>query len=166
MGMRIALGCDPLGVDLKNELASLLRERAVEFEDFGVLAGEVVDYPDIAERVACAVRDGHFDRGILICGTGIGMAISANKVPGVRAAVAHDPYSAERARKSNDAQILAMGACVIGAQVARQLVSIWLDSEFQGGESARKVKKIGLIESRNALASAKAITATDEKANQ
>lgn len=164
--MRIVLGCDPLGVNLKHELVSLLLERRVEFEDFGVSAEEVADYPDIAEKVAYAVRDGRFERGILICGTGIGMAITANKVPGIRAAVAHDPYSAERARKSNDAQILALGACVIGPQVARQLVSIWLDSEFQGGESARKVQKISLIESRNASPVPRATATSNEKANQ
>ena len=164
--MRIALGADHLGVDLKNELAALLRERGVDFCDFGVSSGQKADYPDIAEKVASAIRDGQFNRGILVCGTGIGMAIAANKVPGIRAAVVHDPYSAERACKSNDAQVLAMGACVIGAQVARQLVSIWLDSEFQGGESARKVEKIGLIESRNASSSAKTIGTGDEKTNQ
>jgi len=146
--MKIALGSDHLGVALKNELVTLLKERSVDFQDFGISSGEV-DYPDIAEKVARAIHDGQFDRGILVCGTGIGMAIAANKVQGIRAAVVHDPYSAERSRKSNDAQILTMGACVIGAQLARQLASIWLDSEFQGGDSARKVKKIGLIESRS-----------------
>lgn len=148
--MKIALGSDHLGVALKNEVASLLRERTIEFQDFGVSTGQVVDYPDVAEKVAQAISEGQFDRGILICGTGIGMAICANKVPGIRAAVVHDPYSAERSRMSNDAQVLTMGACVIGAQVARQLVAIWLESEFQGGDSARKVKKIGLIEARHA----------------
>src|ERR1017187_6837243 len=149
MTIRIALGSDHLGLALKSQIAALLRERGVEFQDFGALTGEVVDYPDVAERVAGAIHDGLFDRGILVCGTGIGMAIAANKVPGIRAAVVHDPYSAERSRKSNDAQILTMGACVIGVQVARQLVSIWLESEFQGGDSARKVAKIGLIETRH-----------------
>ena len=149
MTIRIALGSDHLGLALKSEIAALLRERGVEFQDFGASTGEVVDYPDVAEKVAGAIHDGQFDRGILICGTGIGMAIAANKVPGIRAAVVHDPYSAERSRKSNDAQILTMGACVIGVQVARQLVSIWLESEFQGGDSARKVAKIGLIETRH-----------------
>jgi ribose 5-phosphate isomerase B len=150
MAMRIALGADHLGVALKDEIAALLRERKVEFQDFGVATGEVADYPDVAEKIAQSISDGQFDRGILVCGTGIGMAIAANKVPGIRAAVVHDPYSAERSRKSNDAQILTMGACVIGTQVARQLVSIWLESQFQGGESARKVAKIGLIEARHA----------------
>jgi dihydroxyacetone kinase len=93
--MKIVLGGDPLGVNLKHELVSLLRERRIEFEDFGVSAGEAADRPDIAEKVAYAVRDGRFECGILICGTGIGMAITANKVPGISAAVAHDPYSAD-----------------------------------------------------------------------
>jgi ribose 5-phosphate isomerase B len=149
MAIRIALGSDHLGLALKNEIVALLRERGLEFQDFGASAGEVVDYPDVAEKVAGAIHDGRYDRGILICGTGIGMAIAANKVSGIRAAVVHDPYSAERSRKSNDAQILTMGASVIGVQVARQLVSIWLESEFQGGDSARKVAKIGLIETRH-----------------
>ena len=138
-----------MGFALKSEIAALLRERGIEFQDFGASTGEVVDYPDVAEKVAGAIHAELFDRGILICGTGIGMAIAANKVPGIRAAVVHDPYSAERSRKSNDAQILTMGASVIGVQVARQLVSIWLESEFQGGDSARKVAKIGLIETRH-----------------
>jgi ribose 5-phosphate isomerase B len=149
MAIRIALGSDHLGLALKNEIVALLRERGLEFQDFGASAGEVVDYPDVAEKVTGAIHDGRYDRGILICGTGIGMAIAANKVSGIRAAVVHDPYSAERSRKSNDAQILTMGASVIGVQVARQLVSIWLESEFQGGDSARKVAKIGLIETRH-----------------
>ena len=150
MTMKIAIGADHLGAPLKEEIAALLRERQIEFQDFGALAGEAVDYPDVAERVAQSISDGRCERGILVCGTGIGMAIAANKVPGIRAAVVHDPYSAERSRKSNNAQILAMGALVIGAPVARHLVSIWLESEFQGGDSARKVEKIALIESRQA----------------
>ena len=150
MATRIAIGADHLGAPLKEEIAALLRERSIEFQDFGAADGQIVDYPDVAEKVAQSISDGLFERGILICGTGIGMAISANKVPGIRAAVVHDPYSAERSRKSNNAQILAMGALVIGKQLARQLVSIWLESEFQGGDSARKVAKIGLIETRHA----------------
>ncbi len=144
--MKIAIGADHLGAGLKNEIVALLKERRIEFRDYGVDGADPVDYPDVAEVVASVVRDGSFDRGILICGTGIGMAIVANKVPGVRAAVVHDPYSAERSRKSNNAQILTMGSLVIGSQLARRLVSIWLESEFQGGESLRKVKKISLIE--------------------
>ena len=144
--MRIAIGCDNLGLGLKPEVTGLLRQRGIDYREFGALDGQQPDYPDVAERVAMSVRNGEFERGILICGTGIGMAIAANKVPGIRAAVVHDPYSAERARKSNNAQILTMGALVIGPRVARQLVSIWLDSEFEGGDSARKVQKVAAIE--------------------
>jgi ribose 5-phosphate isomerase B len=146
--MKIAIGCDHLGLPLKEEIIALLRERKIDFQDYGVGSKDKVDYPDVAEKVACAVQQGEFDRGILVCGTGIGMAIAANKVPGIRAAVVHDPYSAERSRKSNNAQIMAMGSLVIGPQVARSLATIWLDSEFQGGESARKVEKISQIETR------------------
>jgi len=146
--MKIAIGCDHLGLPLKEEIAALLRERNVEFQDYGVSSAEKVDYPDIAEKVAHAVQAGEFDRGILVCGTGAGMAIAANKVPGIRAAVVHDPYSAERSRKSNNAQIMAMGSLIVGPQVARMLVSIWLESEFQGGESTRKVEKITQIEKK------------------
>lgn len=104
--------------------------------------GEKTYYPDIAYKVASAIASGKFERGILICGTGIGMAIVANKVPGVRAAVCHDPYSAERARKSNNAQILTMGARVIGPELGKTILKIWLESEFTGGPSAEKVKRI------------------------
>jgi ribose 5-phosphate isomerase B len=146
--MKIAIGCDHLGTPLKEEIVAFLRERKVDFQDYGVCSAEKVDYPDIAEKVAQAVQQGQFDRGILVCGTGIGMAIAANKVPGIRAAVVHDPYSAERSRKSNNAQVMAMGSLIVGPKVAQMLVSIWLDSEFQGGESARKVEKISQIEKK------------------
>lgn len=112
--MRIAVGCDQLGLGLKPEITEVLRRRGIEFQEFGAGENENPDYPEVAECVAGAIQKGEFDRGILICGTGIGMAIAANKVPGIRAAVVHDPYSAERSRKSNNAQILTMGALVIG----------------------------------------------------
>jgi ribose 5-phosphate isomerase B len=105
-----------------------------------------VDYPDIAVQVARDIAAHKAERGILICGTGIGMAITANKVPGVYAAQAHDTYSAERARKSNNAQIVTMGARVIGPELAKQIVDAWMASEFQGGGSQRKVEKIKQIE--------------------
>jgi ribose 5-phosphate isomerase B len=146
--MKIAIGCDHLGLPLKEEIVALLRERNIDFQDYGVSSKDKIDYPDVAEKVARAVQQGEFERGILVCGTGIGMAIAANKVPGIRAAVVHDPYSAERSRKSNNAQIMAMGSLVIGPQVARSLATIWLDSEFGGGESTRKVEKISQIEKR------------------
>lgn len=139
---RIAIGSDEAGFELKGTIKKHLESMGYEVEDYGAYDTKPVLYPDIAVKVASAIAEGRHERGILICGTGIGMSIAANKVPGVRAAVCHDPYSAERARKSNDAQIMAIGARVIGQELARTLVSIWLDSEFQGGGSLPKVQRI------------------------
>lgn len=144
----VAIGSDEAGFELKTRLCEVVRAEGFEVRDFGCHSPEPVDYPDVAFEVARAVARGEHERGILICGTGIGMAIAANKVPGVRAAQAHDPYSAERARKSNDAQILTLGARVIGPDLAATLVRIWLHSEFAGGGSARKVAKITAAEER------------------
>ncbi|SRR5260221_6959718 len=138
----VAIGSDEAGYRLKGLLIALLEEEGREVTDFGCHSEDPVDYPDVAFEVARAVARGEHDRGILICGTGIGMSIAANKVPGVRAAQAHDPYSAERARKSNDAQVLALGARVIGPELAKSIVRTWLQAEFEGGGSTRKVAKI------------------------
>jgi ribose 5-phosphate isomerase B len=143
---RLAIGADDAGLPLKVVIAAYLEERGIAFQDVGVHGTESVDYPDVARAVAEGVRDRRYDRGILICGTGIGMAITANKVRGVRAAQAHDVYSAERARKSNDAQVLTMGARVIGPELAKVIVQAWLQSEFAGGASARKVAKIDALD--------------------
>lgn len=142
MTTTVAIGSDEAGFELKTRLREVIRAEGLEVADFGCHSLEPVDYPDVAFEVARAIAAGTYERGILICGTGIGMAIAANKVPGVRAAQAHDPYSAERARASNDAQILTLGARVIGPELAATLVRIWLHSEFAGGASARKVAKI------------------------
>ena len=147
--MRIAVGADHLGFPLKETVKAHLQAAGHEVVDFGVPDTEAVDYPDIALEVAEAVADGRFGRAILVCGTGIGMAITANKVPGVRAANVADPYSAERARKSNDAQVLCLGARVVAPEVADILVDHWLAAEFQGGDSARKVAKIDAIDAAN-----------------
>lgn len=144
--MKIAIGADNLAVELKEVVKELLSEKKIEYKDFGVFNNDPVDYPDIAKVVAENVASHEFDRGILICGTGIGMAIAANKVEGIRAAVCHDIYSAERARKSNNAQIMALGAFIVGKALARSLVTTWLESEFQGGGSEQKVNKIMEIE--------------------
>ena len=138
----VAVGSDDAGFALKELIAAHLRESGYPVTDFGCDSPDPVDYPDVAFSLASAVERGEFTRGILICGTGIGMAIAANKVPGVRAAQAHDPYSAERARRSNDAQILALGARVVGPALALSLVDTWLHAEFSGGASSRKVAKI------------------------
>jgi ribose 5-phosphate isomerase B len=144
--MRIAVGADHLGYPLKEAVKAHLEEEGHEVVDYGVHDPTPVDYPDVAIEVAGAVADGTFERAILVCGTGIGMSITANKVPGVRAANVADPYSAERARKSNDAQVLCLGARVVPPEVAAILVDHWLASEFQGGESARKVAKIQALD--------------------
>lgn len=147
--MKIVIGSDHLGLELKNLIRDFLRKKEINVEDFGTMSREPVDYPDIAEKVAKAVARKDYERGILICGTGIGMAIAANKVKGIRAAVCHDLYSTERSRKSNNAQIMALGALIIGPELAKKLVEVWLKSEFQGGRSERKVKKIMEIEAEN-----------------
>ncbi len=141
--MKIAMGSDHFGYPLKEDLKTYLRELGHEPIDLGCQnPDESTDYPDVAVVVADEIARGAFERGILICGTGIGMAIVANKIPGVRAACCHDPYSAERARKSNDAQIITMGAQVIGPALGRQVLDHWLASEFAGGRSTSKVEKI------------------------
>jgi ribose 5-phosphate isomerase B len=146
--MRIALGCDEAGLPLMDVVRAYLKEKGIETLDFGVFNTNPVDYPDIAVTASEAVASGSCDRGVLICGTGIGMCITANKIPGVRAALCHDTYSAERARKSNDAQVLTMGARVIGPELAKSILDAWLASEFAGGRSTAKVEKMKQVDHR------------------
>jgi ribose 5-phosphate isomerase B len=146
--VRIAIGCDEAAVGLTNVLRQQLEEKNIELKDFGVHRDDKVDYPDIAVKVAESVAAGEVDRAILVCGTGIGMCITANKVPGVRAALCHDTYSAERARKSNDAQVITMGARVIGPELAKAIINVWLESEFAGGASTIKVQKMNAVDER------------------
>jgi ribose 5-phosphate isomerase B len=146
--VKIAIGCDEAGCGLKHIIIDLLQKEGIEVTDEGCRDDEVVLYPNIAERVANIVADGEADRGILICGTGIGMAMAANKVKGIRAAVCHDPFSTERSRKSNDAQIMCMGARVIGPELAKMLVKLWLTCDFAGGGSAPKVEAIKQMEEK------------------
>lgn len=148
--MKIAFGCDEAAYKLKVEIMKHLEGReGIEMTDFGADEGAIVLYPDVAYAVADAVAKGDYDRGILFCGTGIGMAICANKVPGIRAAVCHDPFSTERSRKSNDAQIMCMGERVIGPELAKYLVDIWLKCDFAGGGSAPKVERIKELEAEH-----------------
>lgn len=146
--MKIIIGGDNLAVDLKDLIKKHIEEKGIDVIDIGVREGEMVDYPDVAVPLAERVAAGEFERGILICGTGIGMAIAANKVPGVRAAQIADVYSAERAMKSNNAQIITLGALVVGPENARMLVDAWLASEFQGGRSLPKVEKLNNIDKK------------------
>lgn len=150
--MRIAVGCDEAGLPLMEVIREQLKSKGIEIKDFGVYNTDPVDYPDIAEQVAQSVANGDVERAVLVCGTGIGMCITANKVPGVRAALCHDTYSAGRARKSNDAQVITMGARVIGTALAREIIDVWLESEFAGGNSTRKVEKMNAVDERFRLA--------------
>ena len=144
---KIGIGADDAALEIKQTLIEHLEEKGYEVEDYGIKKG--ADYPDVAVEVAEAVANGEHDRAILCCGTGLGMSITANnKVPGVRAAQCHDVYSAERARKSNSAQVLTMGQRVIGPELAKTIVDAWLASEFAGGSSARKVEKMEEIDRR------------------
>jgi ribose 5-phosphate isomerase B len=129
-------------------VAAFLRERGILYHDFGVFSEESADYPDQALLVAEAVRDGTCQRGIICCGTGIGVAMAANKVPGIRAALCHDTFSAKATREHNDANVLTMGQRVIGFGLARDIVSLWLEAEFQGGRHALRVNKIEAIEKK------------------
>jgi ribose 5-phosphate isomerase B len=140
--MSIAIGCDEAAFELKETLKKVLLDAGHEVADYGTHEGKPVLYPDIAFAVAEDIAAGKHGRGVLLCGTGIGMAISANKVAGVRAAQCHDAYSAERARKSNDAQIITMGARVVGPELAKSILAAWLASEFEGGRSVPKVQRI------------------------
>ena len=144
--MRIAVDSDEAGIELKAVIVGHLRALGAAVEDLNYLAGQKVDYPDIGYNLGRRVATQEFDRGILICGTGLGMAMIANKVEGVFAGVCHDVYSAERLRKSNDAQVLTLGARVIGAEAAKCVVTAWLQSEFEAGRSLPKVSRMRELE--------------------
>lgn len=146
--MKVLIGSDHLGYDLKETLKNHLQSKEIEVIDVGTFDKNPVLYPEIGLKLAEKLIREDYSRGIIICGTGIGMAIAANKVPGVRAAVCHDIYSAERARKSNNAQVMTMGALVVGVELAKKLVDVWLESEFQGGGSIPKVEQINSIDEK------------------
>jgi len=143
--MKVAIGCDEIAIDLKEAMIEVLEDKGIEYRDFGVKSPEPVDYPDIAAAVTREVQNGNFDRGILVCGTGIGMALVANKFKGIRAACCHDIYSTQRSILSNDCQIITMGSLIIGKNTAQELLKIWLDIGRTGG-TVKKVKKIEALE--------------------
>ena len=147
--MRIAIGCDHRGLNLKREIIDLLCQLGHSYEDFGCYDTGSVDYPDIGGRVAEAVAEGRFDHGILVCSTGIGMSMVANKVPGVRAALCHDTFSARRSREHNDANVLCLGERVIGEGLAKEIVQVYLSAEFEGGRHAQRLKKVRALERRS-----------------
>jgi ribose 5-phosphate isomerase B len=144
----LAVGADHGGVRLKRIVVRALERRGIPFVDLGTNDETSVDYPDFAAKVASGVANGDYDRGILICGTGIGMSIAANKFFGVRAALCHDTYTARMARLHNDANILVLGARVTGPGVAEEIVEVWLDTPFEGGRHTARVEKIHRQENR------------------
>lgn len=146
--MKIAIGADHGGFNLKKEIVALLEELGHDYKDFGTHSADSIDYPDVAIPVAEAVAAGEFDRGILICGTGIGIGIAANKVKGIRAALVHDSFSAKATRQHNDSNIMTMGERVIGPGLALDLVTTWLDTDFEGGRHSNRVDKMSAYESK------------------
>ncbi|HEX3032676.1 MAG TPA: ribose 5-phosphate isomerase B [Bacillota bacterium] len=146
--MKLALGSDHGGFRLKEEIKKLLEEQGLSYQDFGCYSTDSVDYPDIALAVGEAVAAGQCERGILVCGTGIGISIAANKIPGIRAALCHDTFSARATREHNDSNILAMGERVIGVGLALDIVKTWLATEFAGDRHQRRVDKISQIEAK------------------
>ena len=144
--MKIVIGCDEAAYEFKEVMKKHLEGMGIECLDVGVYNTDPVLYPDIAVAACERIQNGEASRGLLICGTGIGMSIAANKCKGIRAAVCHDVYSAERARKSNDAQVMCLGARVVGMELAKMLIDAWLSSEFAGGGSALKVERITYYE--------------------
>lgn len=145
----LAIGSDHGGFELKKAVMKHLAERGVEYRDYGTFSDESCDYPDFGEAVGRAVASGECERGIVICGTGIGISIAANKVRGVRCALCGDCYSAQMCREHNDANVLALGARVLGEGLALKIVDTYLDSSFQGGRHARRVAKIMALEDKS-----------------
>ncbi|MFJ7752795.1 ribose 5-phosphate isomerase B [Peribacillus muralis] len=147
--MKVAIASDHGGIHIREEIKNLMNELQIPFEDFGCECSTSVDYPDYALPVAEKVANGEFDRGILICGTGIGMSIAANKVKGIRCALVHDVYSAKLTRQHNDTNMLAMGERVIGPGLAREIAQTWLTSEFEGGRHQNRIGKISDYEGKH-----------------
>ncbi len=146
--MKIAIGCDHGGIVLKPAVLEVLKAKAIDFEDLGCYTEESVDYPDYALKVAEAVSQGKADLGIILCGTGIGISIAANKVKGIRAAVVHDMFTAEMCKRHNNANILSMGGRVVSPELAKEMTKKWLETEFEGGRHTNRINKISAIEEK------------------
>lgn len=149
--MKVGIGSDHGGYELKEYIKGFLEEEGIEYIDYGTNSSESVDYPEFGEKVALAVKDGECDRGIVVCGTGIGISISCNKVAGIRCALCGDTYSAKMSVEHNNAQVLALGGRVVGKDLALEIVSTWLSARFQGGRHERRVNKISDIETKYML---------------
>jgi ribose 5-phosphate isomerase B len=137
--LKVAIGCDHGGIDLKKDIIAVLRELGHEVEDQGCDSSDSVDYPNFAKTVSTLVKEGECERGILICGTGIGMSMAANRIPGIRAALCHEMFSARMSREHNDANILCLGARVTGPGLAQEIVRTWMTSDFSGGRHQRRI---------------------------
>ena len=146
--MTIAIGCDHAGVDLKKDILSLLHDLRIECIDYGTNSAESVDYPDFGEKVSEAVSSGKIERGILICGTGIGMSIVANKFSGIRASLCNELFTAKMSRLHNDANILVIGGRIVGKDLAREIVRTWVTTPFEGERHCKRLDKISRIEDR------------------
>jgi len=146
--MKIAIGTDHAGIKVKPGVIEYLKSKGIEYKDFGTYSENSCDYPDYALPVAEAVANGQYDRGILICGTGIGMSISANKVPKIRCALCHDCFSAKYTRKHNDANIIAFGERVIGSGLLLEILEVFLFTDFEGGRHQNRIDKISQIEKK------------------
>jgi ribose 5-phosphate isomerase B len=144
--MKIAIGCDHRGYEVKAKVMELVVRLGHEAIDAGTFSGESCDYPDVAADVAWKVSKGEADRGILICGSGIGMCIAANKIPGIRAAPCHDDLTAEMSRRHNDLNVLCLSADMLGERLIDRLVEVWLNTTFEGGRHSRRVEKIADLE--------------------
>jgi ribose 5-phosphate isomerase B len=151
--VRVAIGSDHAGFELKQELVPSLREAGHDVVDVGTFGTESVDYPDFAEAVGKAVLGGHVDRGILLCGSGVGAAVAANKLPGIRAGLCHDTYAAHQGVEHDDMNVLVMGGLIVGRELARELVRAYLGARYGGGERhQRRLDKIADLERRYAAA--------------
>lgn len=147
--MKIGLGCDHVSVDLKNTLMEYLKEKGIECIDYGTYSSkERVNYPDYGLKVAEAVISGECDKGVLVCGTGVGISLAANKVPGIRAVVCSEPYTAKLSKEHNNTNILAMGARVVGPELAKMILDAWLDAEYEGGRHQVRIDLITAIEKK------------------
>lgn len=144
--MKVAIGCDHAGIELKDAVREVLKEQGAQVIDLGTHERDSVDYPDYGAAVARAVVSGEADLGVVLCGTGIGISIAANKVPGARAALCHDTFSARMSREHNDANILAMGARIVGSGLAQEIVRAWLGASFAGGRHQRRIEKLNQLD--------------------
>jgi ribose 5-phosphate isomerase B len=147
--MKIGIANDHSAVDMKNEITAYLKSQGYDVINFGTDTNESVDYPIYGEKVANAVASGEVDRGVAICGTGVGIGLACNKVRGIRACTCSEPYSAEYSRRHNNANIITFGARVIGIETAKQIVDVFMKTEFEGGRHQRRVDEITDIEKRN-----------------